>query len=207
MIGLIDYGGGNLASVGNALDLLGAHWRHVRSSPDLAGLGAVIFPGVGAAGPAMRQLQASGLDRGLLEFLKSGRAYLGICLGMQLLFEASAEDGSRCLGYLAGQVVRMPTSEKLPHVGWNTVELARPTALFTGLQSSYFYFSHSYVVEPGTKELVSARTQHGGGFVSAIAQESVTGVQFHPERSGGNGIRLLRQFLALGANPSPAHAD
>jgi glutamine amidotransferase len=198
VIGLVDYGGGNLASVANALDFLGAPWRPVKSAPDLNAVAALVVPGVGAAGPAMTRLRDSGLDVGLLDFLGSGRPYLGICLGLQLLFQNSAEDGSPCLGFLEGEVVRLPTSEKLPHVGWNTVTVARPTPLLSELDGAYFYFTHSYVVQPANAAaVVGARTDYGGVFVSAIARADVFGVQFHPERSGSNGLRLLDQFCIL----------
>jgi glutamine amidotransferase len=197
VIGLVDYGGGNLASVSNALDFVGAPWRQVRSASALLSVDAVVFPGVGAAGPAMSRLRTSGLDQGLLEFLNSGRPYLGICLGLQLLFQHSAEDHSPCLGFLEGEVVRMATAEKLPHVGWNTLTVPRPSPLLDGLQGAHFYFTHSYVVRPTSPDLVGAVTDYGGSFVSAIVRNRVFGVQFHPERSGRDGLRLLAQFCAL----------
>ncbi|MGB9483920.1 MAG: imidazole glycerol phosphate synthase subunit HisH [Candidatus Dormiibacterota bacterium] len=194
MIGVVDYGAGNLASVTNALDFLGAPWRIVSTSADLEFLDSLVFPGVGAARPAMDRLRSSGLDQGLLEYLQSGRPYLGICLGMQLLFQHSAEDDSRCLGFLAGKVVRLTTYQKLPHVGWNTVDVTRPTPGLEGVDGAYFYFSHSYVVQPGNHGLISAVTDHGPAFVSAVTKGRILGVQFHPERSGRDGLRLLHQF-------------
>ncbi|HVB52902.1 MAG TPA: imidazole glycerol phosphate synthase subunit HisH [Candidatus Acidoferrales bacterium] len=206
MIGLVDYGGGNLASVSNALDFLGAPWRQVRCAADLLATDAAVFPGVGAAGSAMNRLRSSGLDQGLLEFLRSGRPYLGICLGLQLLFQHSAEDDSPCLGFLEGEVVRLTTAEKLPHVGWNTVAVARPIPILDELDGAYFYFTHSYAVQPSNQRLVGADTDYGGRFVSVIARAPVFGVQFHPERSGRDGLRLLAQFCALAAARMPANA-
>ncbi len=206
MIGVVDYGGSNLASVTNALDFLSKPWRYARSPNDLLAADAVVFPGVGAAGPAMIRLKATGLDQGLLEFLRSGRPYLGICLGLQLLFQRSAEDESPCLGFLAGEVVRLATAEKLPHVGWNTVALAKPIPLLDGLDGAYFYFTHSYVIQPADQDAVGAYTDHGGAFVSAIACEQVFGVQFHPERSGPDGLHLLNQFCVLTAEQSQTNA-
>lgn len=206
MIGVVDYGAGNLASVTNALDFLAVPWQHASSTSEVLAADAVVFPGVGASRPAMDRLRASGLDQGLLEFLHSGRPYLGICLGLQLLFQRSAEDDSPGLGFLDGEVLRLATSEKVPHVGWNTVAVVRPSPLLTGLDGAYFYFSHSYVVQPTSRSVVGAETDHGSTFVSAIGCERVFGVQFHPERSGRAGLRLLHQFCLLAAVTSDAHA-
>ena len=197
MIGLVDYGGGNLASVANALDFLGAPWRPVKSAPDLNAVAALVFPGVGAAGPAMTRLRDSGLDVGLLDFLGSGRPYLGICLGLQLLFQNSAEDGSPCLGFLEGEVVRLPTSEKLPHVGWNTANAVGPQrGLLPEGDPEYFYFVHGFVVVPAEPGVVAATTEYGAPFVSAVAIDNVFACQFHPEKSGRAGLRLLERFAA-----------
>jgi imidazole glycerol phosphate synthase glutamine amidotransferase subunit len=196
VIGVIDYGGGNLASVGYALDRLGVEWVLVHRARDLDRVQSVVFPGVGSAGAAMTRLGAAGLDVALTGYLRSGRPYLGICLGLQLLFEESAEDGGACLGALEGRVVRLATPEKLPHVGWNTIELNGSGGALEGLDGEAFYFTHSYVVEPVSPTVVAARTTHGIPFVSAVAAGSVLGVQFHPERSGKAGLRLLANFAA-----------
>jgi len=199
VIGVVDYGGGNLASVGHALDRLQARWQLVRSGPEVEGVDSLIFPGVGAARPAMEGLRNQRLDTAIRAFVQTGRPYLGICLGHQLLFRGSAEDGTTCLGILPGEVVRLQTGEKVPHVGWNTVDLVRPIPLFDGVAEEAFYFTHSYVAETGA-EVVAARTTHGVPFVSAIARDLVFGVQFHPERSGAAGLRLLTNFVDIGAN-------
>lgn len=196
MIGVIDYGGGNLASVGYALDRLEVEWALVHRARDLDRVHSVVFPGVGAAGAAMARLGAAGLDVALANYLQSGRPFLGICLGLQLLFEESAEDGRSCLGALPGRVVRLATQEKLPHVGWNTIELNGPGAALEGFGGKAFYFTHSYVVQPVSPTAVAARTTHGIPFVSAIEVGPVLGVQFHPERSGSAGLRLLANFAA-----------
>jgi glutamine amidotransferase len=125
VIGVVDYSGGNLASVGYALDHLGVEWRRVGKPEVLREADGLIFPGVGAAGPVMDRLVLAGLDLAIRAYIGEGRPYLGICLGMQLLFEVSAEDGASCLGVLGGRVVRIATRDKLPHVGWNTVEQSR----------------------------------------------------------------------------------
>lgn len=195
MIGIVDFGGGNVASVGYALDHLGAHWRTARSAGELELADAVIFPGVGAAGAAMARLRRAGLDSALRGFLESGRPYLGICLGLQVLFEASSEGGGACLGVLPGRVTRLRTPEKLPHVGWNTIHVDRGCRRLAELDRASFYFTHSYVVEP-EGDLARATSWHGTEFVSAVETGNLLGVQFHPERSGEAGLQLLASFLA-----------
>jgi glutamine amidotransferase len=194
LIGLIDFGGGNQASVEGALRHLAVEFRRVRTAHEVDGVDAVIFPGVGAAEPAMASLRAGGIDRALIDFIGSGRPYLGICLGLQLLFEHSTEDGATCLGVLEGEVVRVPTREKLPHVGWNTVRFAGPSALLAEEDGSYFYFTHSYAARPDDPRLVWGTTEYGESWASAIAEPPVFGVQFHPERSGDAGLSLLAAF-------------
>jgi imidazole glycerol-phosphate synthase subunit HisH len=195
MIGIVDYGAGNLRSVENALDRLGAPSRVVSTPEDLSGTRALIFPGVGAARPSMASLRARGLDRAILAAIGRGTPYLGICLGLQLLFERSAEDATDCLGLLNGDVVRLKTREKLPHVGWNTVNTTGAHPVLQGLDRQAFYFVHAYVAVPRDPVLVAAQTVHGVPFVSAVARDRVIGVQFHPERSGEAGLTLLRSFV------------
>lgn len=196
MIGVVDYGGGNLASVGHALDRIQTGWQLVCNRPEVEAVDSLIFPGVGAAGPAMQGLRVRGLETAIQQFVSSGRPYLGICLGHQLLFQRSAEDASACLGILTGEVVRLKTAEKVPHVGWNTVELHHPNRLFEGVEDEAFYFTHSFVADAGD-EVVTARTTHGVPFVSAVSAAGVFGVQFHPERSGDAGLRLLANFVGI----------
>ena len=195
MIALIDYGAGNLRSVQNALIRLGTAGVIASGPDDIAQAQAVIFPGVGAAGPAMAALREQRLDQAILIAIRRGVPFLGICLGLQLLFERSAEDGATCVGALPGTVERLDTKEKLPHVGWNTLERVRPHPVFQGLDGEAAYFVHTYVAVPRDSAVVVAETTHGVSFVSAIALGSVVGVQFHPERSGAAGLRLLENFL------------
>jgi glutamine amidotransferase len=195
MIALIDYGGGNLRSVENAVARLDATCTIALAPEDLAHARAIIFPGVGAAAPAMAGLRERGLDQAVIAAIRSGVPFLGICLGMQILFEWSAEDGAACLGIFPGTVELMKTEEKLPHVGWNTVERVRPHPVLDGTEGEAFYFVHSYVVVPRYPAVTAAETTHGVPFVSAIARQSLVGVQFHPERSGTAGLRLLENFL------------
>jgi glutamine amidotransferase len=195
MIALIDYGAGNLRSVQNALGRLDASSTIASSPEDVARAQAIIFPGVGAAAPAMAALRDRGLDQAVTSAIRNGVPYLGICLGMQLLFEWSAEDGAACLGVIPGTVERLKTQEKLPHVGWNTLERVRPHRVLEGMDGEAFYFVHSYVVVPRYPAVTAAETTHGVPFVSAVTRQALVGVQFHPECSGTAGLRLLENFL------------
>ena len=204
MIALIDYGAGNLRSVENALGRLGATCVIASKPEEVDAGGAIIFPGVGAAGPAMAALRDRGLDLAVTTAVRRGVPFLGICLGMQLLFESSAEDGAACLGIFPGTVERLDTDEKLPHVGWNTVTAVRPHPVLRGAEGEAFYFVHSYVVVPTRTEMVAAQTSHGVPFVSAVARRRLVGVQFHPERSGAAGLRLLGNFVRYTATQAAA---
>ncbi len=195
MIALIDYGAGNLRSVQNALARFGATCAIASTPQDLADARAIIFPGVGAAGPAMAGLRERDLDQAIVAAIHNGVPFLGICLGMQLLFEWSAEDGAACLGLLPGTVERLQTQEKLPHVGWNTLERVRPHSVLEGMEGEAFYFVHSYVVVPRDPAVAVGETTHGVPFVSAVASQGLVGLQFHPERSGSAGLRLLENFF------------
>lgn len=201
-IAIIDYEAGNLTSVQRALDHLGFA-AEVTPDPDrVARADRVIFPGVGAAGSCMANLQRSGLGEALATAVASGRPVLGICVGMQLLFEHSDEDGGTpCLGILPGVVERFqPTdrSIKVPHMGWNAVN-HEDDPLFAGIPSgSRFYFVHSYYCAPDTEVPVIATAHHGLGFACGVRQDNLVAVQFHPEKSGPAGLHLLRNFCAGG---------
>jgi len=199
-IAVVDYGAGNLVSIDQAFGRVGAEVAIARDGGGLRGADAVVVPGVGAAEPAMARLDAHGLSGPLRAWLDADRPFLGICLGLQLLFEGSDEDGAETLGVLPGRTVRLDDAPTLPHIGWNQVERTREHPLFDGIaDGADFYFVHSYAGDPidADEPAVLARTTHGRSFVSAIARGPVQGVQFHPERSGPDGIRLIANFVAM----------
>ena len=203
VVAVVDYGAGNLVSIEQALTGVGADVRFVRHPNDLGGADALVVPGVGAASPAMRRLTAARLVDPIVGWMRDGRPYLGICLGLQLLFDSSDEDGATTLAVLRGRTVQLEGAPTLPHIGWNQVVRRREHPLFDGIaDGADFYFVHSYAGR-GDGESALAQTSHGGSFVSAVARDNVLGVQFHPERSGRDGLRLLANFVAIAA-ASPA---
>ncbi len=200
LVAVVDYGAGNLVSIEQALTTVGADVRLVRDGEAIRGADAMVVPGVGAAAPAMARLERRGLVEPIKSWLASGRPFLGICLGLQLLFEASEEDGAATLGVVSGRTVRLEGAPTLPHIGWNQVERTREHDLFDGIvDGADFYFVHSYAGAPGERDAddVLAHTEHGRRFVSAVARGPLFGVQFHPERSGVDGLRLLSNFVSL----------
>lgn len=197
---IIDSGGANLASLAFAMERLGAPTRLARRPQDLEGAARAILPGVGAAGDAMARLAASGLDGAIRAFR---RPLLGICLGMQLLFERSDEGDTPCLGLLPGRVTALlpAPGRPVPHMGWNTLEVLRPDPLLAGIGAAdWMYFVHGYhlAARPDDPALL-ARTDYGLPLAAAVRRGGLMGVQFHPERSGAAGARLLRNFLGIAA--------
>jgi imidazole glycerol phosphate synthase glutamine amidotransferase subunit len=200
-IAVVDYGAGNLVSIDQALRAAGADVVVARAAADLDGADGLIVPGVGAARPAMDRLRRRALVEPLRRWIAADRPFLGICLGMQLLFDGSDEDGARTLGVLPGRTVRLVDAPRLPHIGWNAVRRRRPHPLFAGVAADDpFYFVHSYAPRPAgpdADEIALADTDHGSDFVSAVARGRLAGVQFHPERSGEDGLRMLANFVLL----------
>jgi imidazole glycerol phosphate synthase glutamine amidotransferase subunit len=197
-VAVVDYGAGNLVSIGQALTAVGAEVVIVTGANGLRDADLLVVPGVGAAAPAMARLVAQGLVEPIRAWVRADRPFLGICLGLQLLFEGSDEDGAATLAVVPGRTVRLDRAPTLPHIGWNQVEHVRPHPIFDGIDDGAdFYFVHSYAGDPGggADELVLATTDHGEPFVSAIARDALVGVQFHPERSGADGLRLLANFV------------
>jgi len=192
-VAVVDYGAGNLVSIEQALMSVGARPARATGPADLDGADLVVVPGVGAAAPAMERLDAQGLVDPIRRWIEAGRPFLGICLGLQLLFEGSDEDGATTLGVLPGRTRRLADAPTLPHIGWNQVERRRAHPAFEGIApGADFYFVHSYAgALDDTDEVALAETTHGRPFVSAVARGRLLGVQFHPERSGADGLRLL----------------
>ena len=202
MIAIVDYDMGNLRSVQKGIEKAGAEALITRDPGVIAKAGGLVLPGVGAFGLCMEKLEGYSLASPIKEFIASGRPFLGICLGLQLLFEESAEFGSRKgLGILKGQVVRFPSGKlKVPHMGWNTVKKLRDSRLFEGINDgTYFYFVHSYYVEPANMENALATTEYGPDFVSAVEKENIFATQFHPEKSDAAGLKMLENFARLTA--------
>ena len=204
IVAVVDYGAGNLVSIDQALTRVGATVTIARDPGQLDAADAMVVPGVGAASPAMERLTAAGLVDPILGWIAGGRPYLGICLGLQLLFDGSDEDGATTLGVIAGRTTLLRDAPTLPHIGWNQVERVREHPLFAGIApDADFYFVHSYAGSPLGDQVrdpaatTLARTSHGASFVSAIARDNVLGVQFHPERSGADGLRLLGNLVKL----------
>lgn len=198
---IIDYEAGNLTSVQRALRELGCPAQISRDPARIAAAQRVIFPGVGAAGQCMGTLRGTGMDLALRAAVASRRPVLGICVGMQLLFDHSEEDGGvECLGLLSGAVRRFrPTDPalKVPHMGWNPVLFAPGEPLADGIPAgSAFYFVHSYYCDPGAAVPVIARADHGHDFCAGVRSGNLVAVQFHPEKSGPVGLRLLKNFLS-----------
>jgi imidazole glycerol-phosphate synthase subunit HisH len=192
-VAVIDAGGANLGSVRYALERLGVRPRLVREPDGLNGATRVILPGVGAAGPAMALLRERGLDAALRQLQVP---LLGICLGMQLLYEASEEGEVACLGLLPGRVraMRAAAGARIPHMGWNRLRARRPSPLLAGLaDGEYAYFVHGYAAS--VDQSCIAETRHGAPFAAMVERGRVCGAQFHPERSSRAGARLLRNFL------------
>ena len=195
-VAIIDNGGANIASLRFALDRLGATSQLTRDAGELRRAPRVILPGVGAAGEAMARLRSLGLDTLIPELRQP---VLGICLGMQLLFESSAEDDTRCLGLIPARVERFPNRDgyPVPHMGWNSVRSLVDSPLLRGLEDApHLYFVHSYAAPLGAWTL--AATDYGGEFSAVVRHGNFHGAQFHPERSSQAGSRLLRNFLSLG---------
>lgn len=203
-VAVIDYGRGNLRSVQAALSRVGAR-PFVTSDPAaLAGAAGVVLPGVGSFHDAFTTLEALGFVAGLRDYAASGRPFLGLCLGMQLLFE-SAEEGGPCpgLGLLRGRVVKLEGTPRLPHIGWNLVRRRRPGVLLAH-GADHFFFVHSYGARDVEEACLVATTEYGPTIPAIVEKGNVMGTQFHPERSGAAGLELFERFLARVRAAEPA---
>lgn len=198
MVTLLDYGAGNVRSVVNALTSLGEKVKFVEKPEDILNAERLVFPGVGSFGEMMRVLKKRGFDEALKIYIRSGRPFFGICLGLQALFEESEESpGVAGLAVFKGIVRRLRTSLSVPHIGWNDIKPRKPSRIFAGLNGKEkFYFVHSYCVDPENAEIILTTTDYGeDDFVSAVEWENIVATQFHPEKSGSIGLNVLKNFL------------
>lgn len=201
MIAIIDYDAGNIKSVEKALHYLGEEAVITRDRDTILGADRVILPGVGAFGDAMEKLRTYELDKVIQEVVAKNTPFLGICLGLQLLFESSEEsEGVEGLGILKGKVVRLPEESdlKIPHIGWNSLKYPNPGRLFTGIaEDSYVYFVHSYYLQAKDSSIVTATTEYGTLIHASVEQGNVFACQFHPEKSSEVGMQILKNFLTI----------
>jgi imidazole glycerol-phosphate synthase subunit HisH len=199
VIAIVDYGAGNLRSVVNAIASLGYHPEVTCKPDEIAKARAVILPGVGAAAETMKNLRAMGLDNLIRQLIRDGRPLLGVCIGLQVLFDVAEEGGwHKCLGIFPGRVRKFSLGLKIPHMGWNQVKQLHPHEVFTDIPDrANFYFVHSYYIESGDKSLCIGETEYGTPICSIIARENLIATQFHPEKSGKYGLKLYQNFLKL----------
>jgi glutamine amidotransferase len=198
---IVDYGMGNLRNVQKGFEKIGVEARLTRNKKEIGGASAIVLPGVGAFKDCMENLEKYGLVEPLLRSIEKGKPYLGICLGLQILFSESEEFGShKGLGLIKGRVVRfVPDSEhKVPHMGWNTIEKKKEAPLLQGVEDGdFFYFVHSYYVVPENTDYVSTLTDYGIPFTSSVWKDNVFAMQFHPEKSQQKGLTILKSFAKL----------
>ncbi|MEE2966449.1 MAG: imidazole glycerol phosphate synthase subunit HisH [Verrucomicrobiota bacterium] len=202
MIGVIDYGAGNLKSVSNSLSAMDAKAKLVKSPEDLCEVTSIIFPGVGSFGDSANHLKEQNLFEPLKNWILEDRPFLGICIGFQMLFETSDESpGAVGLGILSGKVVRFDQTQslKIPHMGWNKINIKQKSdPIWKGLdESPHFYFVHSFYPKTDENKIVASTTPYGSEFTSSVRRGNLFATQFHPEKSQGSGLRLIRNFLSL----------
>jgi glutamine amidotransferase len=197
-VAVIDYDAGNTLSVTRALEKVGARVNLTSEPEQVLAANAVVLPGVGAFGDCMWKLRERGMDEACKGVFRSGKPFLGVCVALQVVFEASAESpGVKGLGLMPGRVVRFEGDGlKVPHIGWNEVSLVRDHPVLRGLDGEAFYFVHSYYPEPGEARDLIGETDYGTRFCSAAGRENLVAVQFHPEKSSGAGLKLYENFLA-----------
>ena len=201
MVAIIDYDAGNIRSVENALKVLGKEVKLTRDAAELQTASHVILPGVGSFGDAMDKLRACQLTDVIRKLVRDGKPFLGICLGMQLLFEESEESpGVKGLGLLEGTIRRIPDGEdlKIPHIGWNDLSFPHSSRLFAGIpEHTHVYFVHSYYLHATDAAIVAAQTEYGVTIDAAIEKDNLCACQFHPEKSADAGMRMLENFLRI----------
>lgn len=201
MISIVDYGMGNLRSVQKAFEKLGVNAQIVTRPEEIQHAEKLVLPGVGAFRDAIHELQRQELIEPIKSHIRADRPFLGICLGLQMLFDVSYEDGEwKGLSVLPGKVVRFPEHPglKVPHMGWNNLEIVGDQPLLAGIpRDAYFYFVHSYYVQPEDESVIAARSNYGLPFVAMIARNNLFATQFHPEKSQACGLKLLQNFASL----------
>lgn len=200
MVGIINYGAGNIRSVCSSVIACGEKVFLIEEANSFKKADIIILPGVGAFEDGMNLLSLKGIIKPLIEEINNGKPFLGICLGLQMLFSYSEEGNCKGLGIMKGEVKRFKVKDnkiKVPHMGWNRVELIdTENPLFYNIgNNKYFYFAHSYYVKPDDSSIIGGKTNYGIEFTSFIKKDNIVGVQFHPEKSGDNGIRFLEKFL------------
>ncbi len=203
MIAIVDYGMGNLRSVSKGFESQGLPVTVTRNTDDIRKSSGLVLPGVGAFGDCVRNLKEFGLVESIIESINEDKPFLGICLGLQILFEESEESpGLNGLGIFKGRVVRFPRGNgkklKIPHMGWNQVELTGELRVLSGIpQGSWFYFVHSYYPEPKQKDIITGKTTYGADFTCAVSKGNIFACQFHPEKSSTLGLKILENFAIL----------
>ncbi len=197
-VAIVDYQAGNLRSVQKALEKVGAAPVITSQARAIDQADGLVFPGQGACDSSMRQLNERGLVAPIRSFIADGKPFLGVCLGLQLLFDESDEGEEPCLGVLSGRVRALPRGQKIPHMGWNQVELRKRHPVLEGVaDGSYFYFVHSFYADPDDPSVVAGTTSYGIPFCSAASWGNAVAVQFHPEKSGPAGLKIYENFVRL----------
>ena len=201
MIAIIDYGAGNIQSVSKALKHIGCDCFITNKKDEILSADGAVLPGVGSFGDTVDSLNKYGIKEAVIEFIKSGKPFLGICLGLQLLFPGSEEsEGAEGLGVFDGTITKIPNSDglKIPHMGWNSLKITKDSRLFKGIEENpYVYFVHSYFLNAADKSIVAAQTEYGVTIDAAVEKGNVFATQFHPEKSGNTGLRILKNFVDI----------
>jgi glutamine amidotransferase len=202
MIAIIDYGAGNIQSVYKALNFIGAKCKVTSSKDELLAADGAILPGVGSFGDTVNTMENHGLKNTIIKFINSGKPFLGICLGLQLLFPESEESaGAKGLNCFQGSIKKIPNQNgtlKIPHMGWNSLKIKKKDGIFKGIEDEpYVYFVHSYYLDAKDKSIVAATTRYGVEIDAAIEKDNVIATQFHPEKSGKTGLKMLKNFVEM----------
>lgn len=201
MIAIIDYGAGNIQSVSKALKHIGCDCFITNKKDEILSADGAVLPGVGSFGDTVDSLNKYGIKEAVIEFINSGKPFLGICLGLQLLFPGSEEsEGAEGLGVFDGTITKIPNGDglKIPHMGWNSLKKTKDSRLFKGIEENpYVYFVHSYFLNAADKSIVAAQTEYGVTIDAAVEKGNVFATQFHPEKSGNTGLRILKNFVDI----------